>query len=855
MIIQSFFASLIQNITILLSIVLLYDYFWIRKDRHRFFYEKLIAGFIVGVIAIVLISTHWKLANGLIFDARTVLLSICGLILGPVPTITAMLVAALYRLQIGGAGLWMGLVTIITSGSIGILWYEFRPFWRKKNEMLELFVLGYTVHLVMLASVFLLPEAFAAKTFWSLLVPTMTVYPAATALLGQLMEGRAQNWKDKLQRIELEQLYSSLVEQMPAGVFRKDADGRYVFVNDVFCQLKGLTKDEILGKTPAELFTYEAKKAGRGSYEIPPLQRTIVDKGIEHHDWIMKHGKPITIEETYCQKSGQLRNFRVVKTPIFDSNGKVVGSQGMQFDITSAKRTEEALRQEQYLLATFLDNSNDSIFFKDQDGRFLRVNKTQLRILGVTTEKEVLGKTDFDFFSRMHAQKAQDDEINIMRTGEPIYNLEERVTWVDNRQLWMITSKFPFRDKEGNIVGTFGVSKDITPQKMLEGDLLNALDKVEESDRLKTAFLHNISHEIRTPMNSIIGFSGLLKDPGLAPEQKDHMAGIIIQSGNQLLSIIDDIVRIATIEAGQEKLNEGPVQLNSLLRYEHEQFVSRATKQKLDFQFTPGLSDEKANVLLDETKFLQTISNLLVNAFKFTKTGHIYFGYELKEDFIHFYVEDTGIGIPKDMHQQIFKRFSQVDNRLTRQYGGSGLGLSISKAYSELMGGELSLESEPEAGTRFTFTVPYHPFIEQMPTTLEMEITDAIKAAKCCTILVAEDEEMNFILLKELLRPYNLNIIHAENGLEAFKVVSTMEEVDLVLMDLKMPVMDGFEATRLIRDFRPNLPVLALTAYFQESDKQKAKESGCSEVMIKPIDRKILYQQLNTYLNLRNPLL
>jgi PAS domain S-box-containing protein len=854
--VQSFISSLIQNITILLSIVLLYDYFWAREERLRLFYEKIIAGTMIGIIGIVLMSTHWELSNGLIFDARSVLLAISGAFLGAVPTIVAMIITGSYRVFMGGVGLWMGLLSILSSGLIGILWYTYRPKWKKKHRFLELISLGYLVHLFMFAEIFVLPAGIAVKTFWSFLFPGLTVYPIGTALLGMMMEDRLQKWKDKRKRIEMEHLYTSLVEQMPAGVFRKDFLGRYVYVNDLFCQLKGLTKEEIIGKSPAELFDYEVEKDLKGGYKKPPIQRTIVDKGLEHHEWILKHGKPITVQESYLQKNGQVRYFRVVKTPIFDAGGRVVGTQGMQFDISAAKHTDEALRHEQYLMTTLMDNSFDTIFFKDVNSCFLRVNKSQVRLLGCKGEKDVLGKTDFDFFSKEHAQKAFDDEKNVMLTGEAIYNLEERVSWEDGKEIWMNTSKYPFRNKDGKIVGTFGVSKDITPQKRLEIDLLNALNKVEESDRLKTAFLHNISHEIRTPMNSIVGFSGLLKDPDLDFNRKSHMADVIIQSSNQLLSIIDDIVRIATIEAGQERLNESAVKLNSILRYEQEQFASKAKQLNLDFKFNPGLPDDKACIKTDETKFLQTVTNLLVNAFKFTKTGHVYFGYELKGKFLEFFVEDTGIGIPQNMHQEIFKRFSQVDNHLTRQYGGSGLGLSICKAYTELMGGTLTLDSSPGEGTRFLFTVPYYPFNEE--ATGEPILTEspvAFKVSKEYTILVAEDEEMNFILLKELLRPYKLNIIHAENGLEATNMVREMEQIDLVLMDLKMPVMDGFEATRMIRDFRPELPVLALTAYSQESDKQRAKESGCCEVMIKPIERRILYENLNTYLNLRNPLL
>ena len=852
MVLIPWISNLIQDLALLISIVLLYDYFWVRDSKPRKFHEKLLAGIVVGIVSVIVMSDPWVMQNGLFFDIRTVLLSVAGLFLGAVPAFVALIIAASYRFYLGGIGVYMGIITIVSSGLLGILWHKYRKSWWQKNRIYELVALGYLVHLIMFVSILTLPSELALKTFRGFLFPGLTIYPWAIVLLALLMNGRVQNWKSRRKRIELESMYISLVEHMPAGVFRKDKEGRFVYVNDVFCQLKGLKSEEIIGKLPREVYEYEYMKDLSGGYDSPPVQRTLQNQGEEHHQRILSNGLPITVDEVYPQTDGSVKYFKVVKTPILDESGAVIGSQGMQFDITSTHLTEIALMQEQYLMSTFLDNSNDCIFFKDASSRFLRVNKTQLKFLGATDDREVVGKTDFDFFSRIYAQKALEDELSIMNSGKPIYNLEERVTWIDNRQMWMITSKFPFVDRDGNVVGTFGVAKDITPQKKLEGDLLDALNKVEESDRLKTAFLHNISHEIRTPMNSIIGFSNLLKDDSIDLERKGHMADIVIKSSNQLLSIIDDIVRIATIEAGQERLNESPVNLNNLLSFEFEKFQKRAEEASIDFQFKLGLSDKLSNVVLDETKFVQTLSNLLVNAFKFTKQGHIHFGYELNGQMLQFYVEDSGIGIPIEKQEEIFNRFSQVDNLLTRQYGGSGLGLSICKAYVELMGGKISVLAAQNEGSRFVFTLPYIPYNEELVTksSIRSKADDGI-LTNGQTILIAEDEAMNFYLLQEMLQVFDLKIIHAENGLEAYKAVCANEDISLVLMDLKMPVMDGFEATRLICDVKPAIPVIALTAYSQDGDRNKALECGCKDLIVKPIDRKLLYKNLNYYLNLK----
>ena len=204
---------------------------------------------------------------------------------------------------------------------------------------------------------------------------------------------------------------------------------------------------------------------------------------------------PVVVEEAYPQKDGHIEYFQVVKTPIFDAKGNVSGSQGMQFDISQLKQTEEALLAEQYLLKSFMDNTPDLIYFKDLESHFIRLNRAHMQLLGALNNEDSIGKTDFDYFTAEHARKAFDTEQTIIRTGKSLINIEEKETWLDGRITWVVTSKFPFKNRNGAIIGTFGVSKDITAQKILEQDLILAKQKAEESDRLKTAFLHNISHE------------------------------------------------------------------------------------------------------------------------------------------------------------------------------------------------------------------------------------------------------------------------------------------------------------------------------------------------------------------------
>jgi len=855
MLTNTLLISLLQNTAILVSSVLLYDYLWIKGENNRKWVGNILAGLLIFLIGYLLMLTPWVTSPGLFFDTRSILLSVSGLFLGPLPAAIATVGLGIYRLLIGGPGQWMGLGVILSSGLIGIIWGVSKRFNKKRINWKELLFFGLVVHLIMLACTLLLPKELIQPTVRVMLFPILIIYPLGTMVLGLIMLRRTENWGYKKMLIESRALYSSLVNHMPAGVFRKTKDGRYDYVNRRFCDLKGLTEAEILGKTPQELADYEEKKEAEGAYDKPPVQRTLVTQGTDHHEWIMRHGMPIVVDEAYPQKNGQIDYFQVVKTPILDARGNVIGTQGMQFDITHHKRTEEALLAEQYLLNAFMDNTPDVIYFKDTESRFIRFNKAYVKLLGASDERTILGKTDFDFFTSEHARKAFNDEQIIMRTGKSIINVEEKETWQDGRITWVISSKFPLRNKEGTITGTFGVSKDITAQKELEEDLIAAKQKAEESDRLKTAFLHNISHEIRTPMNAIMGFTGFLTNPDIDPEQKDHFSDVVMQSSNQLLSIIDDIVRIATIEAGQEVLIENELHLNNLLMFVREQFIAKAADKGLDFELIPGLDDKRSNIMADETKVMQVISNLLVNSFKFTKAGHIHFGYTLKHGFLEFFVKDTGIGIPESMHETIFKRFSQVESSNSRQYGGSGLGLSISKAYVDLHGGKIWVESVPGEGSCFYFTIPYRPVtIHESVSTGQPIVQLQADKEKNVTFLVAEDEDFNFMLMRELLRNFDIRIIRAVNGAEAVEIVRTTQ-IDLVLMDLKMPVMDGYEATRIIRAFNPTIPVVALTAYSLEADKDKAINCGCSEVIVKPINKAFFYSRITSYLKQKEDLI
>jgi PAS domain S-box-containing protein len=318
----------------------------------------------------------------------------------------------------------------------------------------------------------------------------------------------------------------------------------------------------------------------------------------------------------------------------------------------------------------------------------------------------------FTFRNITHPDHISGDEVSLMRliAGEiPVYHTEKRYIRKDKSIIWGSTTVNIIRNNKGEVQFFLVMVEDITSRRKVETDLIASKEKAEESDRLKTAFLHNVSHEIRTPMNAIIGFSTLLTEPGLSETEHHQYIDIIFQSSNQLLSIINDIVDIANVESGQVKLNVREMNLNSSLKRLNEQFSYREKQNNVAITLSTGLTDDKAILLTDGTKLIQVLSNLISNSLKFTTEGQISFGYELKDNFLEFFVKDTGIGISSDHIGKIFDRFYQVDGAVSRQFSGTGLGLSICKAYVELLGGNICVASEPGEGTKFVFTIPYLP--------------------------------------------------------------------------------------------------------------------------------------------------
>ena len=412
--------------------------------------------------------------------------------------------------------------------------------------------------------------------------------------------------------------------------------------------------------------------------------------------------------------------------------------------------------------------------------------------------------------------------------------------------------------KDNQPIGMRGVLFDISEIKKTENDLIVAKEKAEDSDRLKSAFLANMSHEIRTPMNGILGFASLLKNPQLEGEKQQKYIEIIEKSGVRMLKIINDIIDISKIEAGLMKVDKSESNINEQINYIYTFFKPEVEAKGMKLSFKNALPNKSSLIYTDREKVFAILTNLIKNAIKYSVEGSIDFGYTLKRDneqsLLEFFVKDTGIGIPEDKLEAIFERFVQADtnNRMAQQ--GNGLGLAITKAYVEMLGGKIWVESKVGLGSCFYFTLSYP--IESLSanqTNRPFGIADETASeynpvVSGLKMLIVEDDETSETLLTIIFEKYTPYIVKAYNGIEAVEICRNKPELELILMDLQMPQMDGYEATRQIRLFNKDVIIIAQTAFGLTGDREKALEAGCTDYISKPISEVGLLELIQKHL-------
>ena len=708
--------GVIQNIAILLALSLLHYLFGFRPVSHYKGVKEIFMGFAIGIIGIILMMSEWTLQPGLVFDSRTILLSVSGLIIGPIPTIIAMAFTAMYRIYMAGDGIVMGVATILTSGTTGILWGALRPNWYKKRKNWELYSMGMLTHLIMVGCTIFLPEEIRFDTFVNISPVVLAIYPFGTLMLGLIMLTNIERRASIVKYKEAEERKTSFFNASKDMMFIKDDLFRYIEVNDSLLEFFGKRADEVLGKTDFQL-----------------LEGEDLDDVLISDNQVLSELITVKIEEKFGTKM-----YEATKFPVRLESGKY-GVGGVVRDLTYSVQKREV--QEAIL------NISKCSLVKTELKAFLEeVHKELSKIISARNfyialynkEKEEYSYPFFtdeydvveDGFTE-HLYGSLTDYVRRSGKGKIInMQIEESLkgeglifsTYGTDSSVWMGAPLYDVDFKE--VIGVIVVQNYTDPKAYNEDDLAlleifanniglfidriknieslkMAKSKAEESDRLKSSFLANMSHEIRTPMNGIMGFANLLLEEVENVEHKEYLE-IISKSADRLLATINDVLDISRIEAGQVLISKSEFDLNQILREVHEFF--KANNSKLDLR----LSLESVDAFIvntDRIKLNQIITNLMGNAVKFTREGYIELGYIKGVSIYTIYVKDTGIGIPEDKLESIFERFVQA-HTIENEFEGTGLGLSISKLFTEILGGKIWVKSKLGEGSTFYISLP-----------------------------------------------------------------------------------------------------------------------------------------------------
>lgn len=624
---------------------------------------------------------------------------------------------------------------------------------------------------------------------------------------------------------ENEEKYRSIYESSSIAILLTTTDGQVLSANKSACDLFNRTEEEIcdLGRSGL-VDMIDSRLTGF----IDERSRTGKSNGIL----------------TFIKKNGEKFEAEVSSVIFANKEGVKLTSMVLR-DLTEQNQSDTALKKSEARLRSYFELSGAGIAITSPIAGWMEVNDELCRMFGYT--KEEIYKTTWTELTHPDDLIKDLENFNRVISGNiDGYSIDKRFIKKNGETIWTNLSVRAVKDQTGKVDYLVALLFDITERKSGETELIAAKIRAEENDKLKTAFLHNISHEIRTPLNAILGFGALLSEPGLPIETQASYLETIQEGSDQLLSIISSIVDISSAEAKILRKNITSFNLNYTLKSLLKQFLLKAPENSNSLTLVTGLNDEDSEIQTDNTKFIQIISNLLNNALKFTSNGHVEFGYSEKDSMIEFYVSDMGIGISPDQHKKIFESFYQVESTLDRKYGGTGLGLSICKAYVELLGGTIWLSSEPGIGSRFYFTVPFDKPESYSTSNLIDEKLFKIGKDASLVLLVAEDDEVNFNLINIFLKDQNVKIIWAKTGQEAVDICKSEEAIDLVLMDIRMPVMDGYTATRQVIELRPNLPVIAQTAFADE--KEMALKSGCIDFIAKPFNKSHLVEIIKKHL-------
>jgi PAS domain S-box-containing protein len=622
---------------------------------------------------------------------------------------------------------------------------------------------------------------------------------------------------------ESEEKYKNLVENINDVVYEIDNSGIIQYMSPIIKEITGFPDSYFTGKPLFEFIN----------------EKDLNDAYIKFKN-IITEGMINPFEFRISDSAGKIIWLRTSSKQVINE-GNVIGIRGIAIDITKSKMADEQIRK----LSRAIEQSPASVIITDTKGSIEYINPKFTELTGYSLA-EALGKNP-RFMKSGHTKKNEYE--NLWRTiisGEE-WRGEFHNKRKDGSLYWEQASISSIKDFDGKITHFLAVKEDITEKKRIINELISAKDKAEESSRLKSAFLSNISHEIRTPLNGIIGFADLLQNPGISGEEEKMYLRVLKESGDRMLNTINDIIEMSKIESDQSSLNITSIEINELTDYFYNFFKPEAEEKGLELKLRNDLKGGRIIIETDKNKLGSVIANLLKNAIKFTSNGFVEFGCKIENEILTYYVKDTGMGIPSTRLTSIFHRFVQADLSITRPYEGVGLGLSIAKSYAELLGGKIEVESEEGVGSTFRCILPI-TLTSMKHVNSTNELKENFNKINGDLFLLVEDDDINIKYIQEILKNRGFKMIHARTGEEAIKFCRENQNIALVLMDIKLPVMNGYEATRQIKKLRAELPVIAQTAYAQDLDKELAFASGCSDYIIKPFKKEVLLSKILEHL-------
>jgi PAS domain S-box-containing protein len=646
-----------------------------------------------------------------------------------------------------------------------------------------------------------------------------------TSTIGIVTDITERKLAEELLR-ESEEKYRGLVENSPDGIITYVKE-KVTYVNAEALRIVGASSaEQIVGKSVLE-------------FVHPDCLESVIQR---MKDVLISDNASQIVEEKLLSLTGETIYAELKAIPTLFEHQNAV--QVIIHDISERKRTQEKIKQ----LSQAVEQSPVAIVITNTLGIIEYVNPKFIETTGYSYE-ELIGKNPRILKSGHTSQEEYKHLWNTLSSGNEwfgeFHNMKK-----DGTLYWESASISPILNSQGITTHYIAIKEDITDRKLIEQQLIKAKEKAEESDRLKLAFLANMSHEIRTPMNGILGFTELLKDKSLTADIQQDYIKIIEKSGKRMLNIINDIINISKVESGQIEVTTSETNVNEQIEYLHTFFKPEASHKNIDLRLTKELDSIHNFIRTDREKLYAILTNLIKNALKFTNEGYIEFGCEKKGDYLEFFVKDSGLGISDSQKKIIFERFRQANDVIGRTHEGSGLGLAISKAYVEMLGGKIWVESQEGIGSTFYFTLPYQSdYIPEEKNIVKNTITIENEENKIndLKVLIVEDDAISKLLITIAVKPFSNEILKVSTGYEAVEACRNNPDIDLVMMDINMPEMGGYEATKHIRIFNKDLVIIAQTANGMQSDHDEAIASGCTDYISKPINIGSLSKLIHKY--------